>query len=73
MYKDHEISDDSQKAIDKLFDAFHDVVNRGFGVSISKNKSKSIYNSTIQILDLDKSVFAESLSNNEYFRNKRGT
>ena len=73
MYKDDKISEDSQKAIDKLFDAFHDVVNRGFGVSISKNKSKSIYNSTIQILDLDKSVFAESLSNNEYFRNKRGT
>tara|TARA_Y100001972_G_scaffold16860_1_gene18390 strand:+ start:372 stop:593 length:222 start_codon:yes stop_codon:yes gene_type:complete len=73
MYKDHEINNDTQKAIDKLFDAFHDVVDRGFGVSISKNKSKSIYNSTIQILDLDKSVFAESLSNNEYFRNKRGT
>jgi hypothetical protein len=72
MYRDHEIDNDTQKAIDKLFDAFHDVVDRGFGVSISKNKSKSIYNSTIQILDLDKSVFAESLSNNEYFRNKRG-
>lgn len=72
MYKDHKISDDTQKAIDKLFHAFHDVVDRGFGVSISKNKSKSIYNSTIQILDLDKSVFAESLSNNEYSRNKRG-
>ena len=65
MYKDHKIDNDTQKAIDKLFDAFHDVVNRGFGVSISKNKSKSIYNSTIQILDLDKSVFAESLSNSE--------
>tara|TARA_R100001163_G_C5025826_1_gene167381 strand:+ start:392 stop:613 length:222 start_codon:yes stop_codon:yes gene_type:complete len=73
MYKDHKIDNDTQKAIDKLFDAFHDVVNRGFGVSISKNKSKSIYDSTIQILDLDKSVFAESLSNNEYFENKRGT
>ena len=73
MYKDHEINNDTQKAIDKLFAAFHDAVDRGFGVSISKNKSKSIYNSTIQILDLDKSVFAESLSNNEYFRNKRGT
>jgi hypothetical protein len=72
MYKDHEIDNDTQKAIDKLFDAFHNVVDRGFGVSISKNKSGSIYNHTIQILDLDKSVYAESLSNNEYFRNKRG-
>jgi hypothetical protein len=66
MYKNHKIDNDTQKAIDKLFDAFYDVVNRGFGVSISKNKSKSIYDSTIQILDLDKSVFAESFSNNEY-------
>ena len=48
MYKDHEIDNDTQKAIDKLFDAFHNVVERGFGVSISKNKSGSIYNHTIQ-------------------------
>ncbi len=66
MYKDHKISDDTQKAIDKLFDAFNDVVDRGFGVSINRNKSKSIFNWTIQILDVDKSIYLEGLSHSEY-------
>ena len=66
MYKDHEISNDTQKAIDKLFDAFHDVVDRGFGVSINRNKSKSIFNWTIQILDGDKSIYLEGLRHFEY-------
>ena len=66
MYKDDKISEDSQKAIDKLFDAFHDVADRGFGVSINRNKSKSIFNWTIQILDLNKSIYLEGRNHSEY-------
>tara|TARA_R100000426_G_scaffold64524_1_gene45016 strand:- start:319 stop:537 length:219 start_codon:yes stop_codon:yes gene_type:complete len=71
MCKDDEISNDTQKAIDKLFDAFHDVVDRGFGVSISRNKSKSIFNWTIQILDIDKSIYLEGLKHFEYSKKER--
>ena len=71
MYKDHEISNDEQKAIDKLFDAFHDIVDRGFGVSINRNKSKRPTNWTIQILDIDKSIYLEGLSHSEYRKKER--
>tara|TARA_B100001250_G_scaffold213635_1_gene183257 strand:- start:1903 stop:2100 length:198 start_codon:yes stop_codon:yes gene_type:complete len=47
--------------IDKLFDAFYDLVDTGLtNIKINKNGSKDIGNWTIQILDFRGKILAES-------------
>ena len=58
-----------QDSIDKLFDAFYDLVDTGLtNIKINKNGSKDIGNWTIQILNFRGKILAESKTANEKLR-----
>tara|TARA_R100000655_G_scaffold39601_1_gene74896 strand:+ start:49 stop:255 length:207 start_codon:yes stop_codon:yes gene_type:complete len=61
-----------QSAQEKLFDAFYKLVDAGMdNIKINKNKSKRARDWTIQILDYEGNIVAESKSWSQNYQDNR--